>query len=238
MRKPFNVDSLGLDSFNLLVYGLWNTGKTHFIGDFLKYESQFGPVRFLHIEGEDNIQTIYSSGIGDNGETVETIDDFKSFVAEYSKKPLVALGVDSLIALSVKVMQSKVGDRLPSIKSDGNEWGEVHLLMANVVSSLRKCAKYVVCTSPADRESDPITGEKYLAPMLPGRQSREIIGKFNFVGYMSTTALGSKIRRTLSFKPERGISTRWSGRNVNPGELVMPDGFGGWEAFKKAALGE
>lgn len=237
MRRVFNLDNQTLDSFNFLAYGLWGVGKTHFVGDALLEEAKVGPVKFLNIVGEDGSLTLARMGLGNVGEVIETDKDLKDFISEYSKKPLQALGVDSLLALSTKVIQARVGDRLPTIKGEGNEWGDVHWAMSGLVAALRPCAKYVICTCPADRESDPIKGTKYLAPMLPGRQAREILGKFDFVGYMASTTLGKKVRRTLSLAPSEEVATRQRVPSPLLDEILIPQDGGGWAAFK-VALGE
>lgn len=234
MRKMFNLDLQTLDSFNMLVYGLWGVGKTHFIGDALLEESKVGPVKYLNIAGEDGGLTLSRMGLGNVGENIETPADLKDFIAQYTKAPLQALAVDSLLALSVKVIQARVGDRLPTIKGDGNEWGEVHWAMSSLVSALRPCAKYFMATCPADRESDPIKGTKYLAPMLPGRQAREIQGKFDFVGYMQAITIGKKTRWTITFAPSEEISARQRVPTPLINEIVVPQGGGGWLAFKSA----
>jgi hypothetical protein len=234
MRKTFDLDKQTLDSFNVLVYGVPNTGKTYFLGDALREERKVGAVKFLNIAGEDGSLTLSGMGLGDVGEHIDTAQDLKDFVAQWSKTPLQALAVDSLLALSAKVIQARVGDRLPSLKGEGNEWGDVHWAMASLVSSLRTCAKYVICTAPADREQDPIKGTKYIAPMLPGRQAREILGRFDFVGYMAATILNKKARWTLSFAPSEEVATRQRVPSPLLNEIVIPQGGGGWAAFKSA----
>lgn len=234
MRKTFDLDAQKLESFNLLVYGTPNTGKTFFVGDALREESKIGPVKFLNIAGEDGALTLVGMGLGDVGENIETAQDLKDFINQYSKTPLQAIGVDSLLALSTKVIMARVGDRLPSLKGEGNEWGDCHWMMSSLVSSLRTCAKYVICTAPADRESDPVKGTKYIAPMLPGRQAREILGRFDFVGYASATVLNKKTRYTLSFQPSEEIATRQRIPSPLLNEIVLPNGGGGWALFKSA----
>lgn len=234
MRRPFDLDKQRLESFNLLIYGVPNTGKTYFLGDALREEAKIGPVKFLNVAGEDGALSLVGMGLGDIGENIETAQDLKDFVIQYTKAPLQALGVDSLLALSTKVIQARVGDRLPSLKGEGNEWGDVHWAMAALVASLRGCAKYVICTCPADRESDPIKGTKYIAPMLPGRQAREILGRFDFVGYMAATVLNKKARWTLSFAPTEEVATRQRVPTPLLNEIVIPQGGGGWLAFKTA----
>jgi hypothetical protein len=70
--------------------------------------------------------------------------------------------------------------------------------------------------------------------MLPGRQAREILGRFDFVGYQSATVLNKKTRWTLSFAPSEEIATRQRIPSPLLNELVIPSGGGGWAAFKSA----
>jgi hypothetical protein len=70
--------------------------------------------------------------------------------------------------------------------------------------------------------------------MLPGRQAREILGRFDFVGYQSATILNKKARWTLSFAPSEEIATRQRVPSPLLNEIVIPHGGGGWVIFKNA----
>ena len=52
-RHKFNLDEQILDSYTFLVHGGRGSGKTHLVGDMLKYEQQYGQVRLINVKGED-----------------------------------------------------------------------------------------------------------------------------------------------------------------------------------------
>src|SRR3990167_2192174 len=82
MRTKFNLNLATLDHFTVLLQGVYIVGKTHLLGDMLRYESQFGPVRFCNSEGEDGWMTISGMNLGEIGETVQNYKDMLDYHAD------------------------------------------------------------------------------------------------------------------------------------------------------------
>jgi len=241
LRTKLNLDLRDLSKFCTLIHGNYNTGKTHLLGDALKHESQYGQVLFLNAGGEDGYLSLANSGLGEVGETVTEYKDFLAICDEYREKKIRALGVDSMKALSQIVMASEVGDRLPTIGGQRNEWSEIHHKMTSLVNKLKAIAPVVVCVSPSDKSVDQITGKTFVTPDMPGRQAAGSAGWFDFVFYLVADVLGpGKVRRVVTCKPSSSVITRQRLPKPILDDLVIPDGSGGWAAIRakmEAALG-
>lgn len=197
-------------------------------------------MKFLNIKGEDGQKSAASHKLGKRGETVESLTDFNEFVAEYSKKPLLALAVDSLPAFYDLALLDQVGEvRYPDAKKDGERakflWGQVGMLTGNAVTRSRQCAKYVLWVSPHDKGEDPISGGKGITPNLPGKLAQGIAGKFDYVGYITAETLGpTNVKRQVNFAPSSTILTRQRSSSPIIKPVIIPEGAGGWEAIWKA----
>ena len=231
LRKRFNLDQSELHGYTMLVHGGRASGKTHLAGDFLRTEAARGPVRFINVEGEDGYLTLRGMGLGEAGETVESYQDFYDAITEYAKAGTHALAVDSLHALSRWVMRKVTGsDRLPEIKRESNEWGELHHLMHNLMMMLRRSARYVMCTCPSDRSVEQLSQKTYITPDLPGREAAGSAGWFDFVGYLEAVPMGpGRIQRTLSMTPNANIIVRQRLPKQITAPIVLPEGNGGWK---------
>ena len=235
MRKRFDLDKAELDGYTMLIHGGRAAGKTHLVGDFLRTESANGPVRFINIAGEDGNLTLRGMGLGECGEHIESYQDFYDAITEYSKTKIHAVGVDSLHALSRWVMRKVTGsDRLPEIKQQGgNEWGELHHLMYNLMMMLRRSGKYVMCTCPSDRSVEQLSGKTYITPDLPGREAAGSAGWFDMVYYLSADAIGpGKVQRTITCVPNSNIIVRQRLPKQITEPIKLPDGAGGWKTIK------
>ena len=169
-RKAFDLDIQTLDSFTVLVHGINASGKTHFLGDFLKHEMANGSVKYVNVRGEDGMLTLKGMGLGAVGETIESFDDYDSILTELLRKPLHALAVDSLEPLNRWVRAKLFGnDRTPN---NPDEWQQLHRTMANLMTKQRGAAKYVVCACVSDKSTDQVTGAITITPDLPGREAR------------------------------------------------------------------
>ena len=242
--KKFNLDNVDLESgFSLHLQSPHAGGKTHFQGDALRYESQFGDVCYLTFPGEDGWRTISNMGLGSSGVLVETYNDLKEFMKELEgrKEPLRALALDSMPWLSHLVMIGTLGDsRLPRIGREDNEWTEVHRAFTNTIQRLRRLGKFVIAGSYVDVETiDPFTGEKKLLlwrAAVPGKQADRSVGMFDFGFTIEATDLGSSgVERLLKVRPSRKYAIRQ--RLPHPGiteDIKLPHGLGGWESLRKA----
>lgn len=232
-RKPLQpIKSVEDFTFNMLVHGIPNSGKTHFLGDFLRTEAQHGEVKYLNIAGED-----YNTVPDLPGETIETFKDFEQVLAEWAKQGLQAVGLDSFHRFCDLVMTAQFGDRLPKTGSNSeNEWSEYHFRMRNETNKLRLLAKRVVVSCMSDRYMDPVTQEPArINPDLPGRQSRDALGRFTVIGYLETRLMGpGKLKRTLMLAPNNKVITRTNLPNPILEDVDIPHGGGGWANFMTA----
>lgn len=234
-RKKFNLDKSELDGYSILVHGGRASGKTYLTGDFLRTESKLGPVRYVNIAGEDGELTLRGMGIGENGEHIDTYDDFKAAITEYQGLKLQAVGIDSIFALSRWIMRKVVGsDRLPEIRQGSNEWGDFHHLSYNTFMALRRAAKLVMCTCPSDKSVEQLSGKTFVTPDMPGRQAAGSAGWFDFVGYMEATPAPGGVTRTFNMTPNATVIVRQRLPHQIDKPIAIPNGPGGWEAIKAA----
>jgi hypothetical protein len=235
LRKKFDLDKSELDGYSLLVHGNRAAGKTHLMGDFLKTESANGPIRFINVVGEDGELTLKGMGLGDVGEHIDSLDDFLAAIKEYEGLKLQALGVDSLFALSRWIMRKVTGsDRLPEIRKESNEWGDLHHKSYNTAMAVRRAAKIVMCTCPSDKSVDQISGKTFITPDLPGRQASGSAGWFDFVGFIDTVSTSSGVERTFNMAPNNQTIVRQRLPKQITEPIKLPQGPGGWLAIKTA----
>lgn len=236
MRKKFNLDQTELNGYMILIHGGRAAGKTYLAGDFLKEESQYGPVRFINVAGEDGQLTLRGMGLGDIGETIESYADFVEAIKEYQAAKVHAVAVDTVHALSRWIMQKVTGsDRLPEIKRESNEWGELHHLSYNVHMNLRRCAKMVFCTCPSDKSVEQLSGKTFITPDLPGRQAAGSAGWYDFVGYLEATSISpTEVQRKLIMTPNSSIIVRQRLPKQITEPIKLPNGSGGWKVIKQA----
>ena len=235
LRKKFDLDKSELDGYSILVHGGRASGKTYLVGDFLKTESANGPVRFINVVGEDGELTLRGMGLGEVGEHVESYQDFTDAIKEFTGLKLQALGVDSIHALSRWIMRKVTGsDRLPEIRKEANEWGELHHLSYNTYMALRRAAKLVMCTCPSDKSVDQLSGKTFTTPDLPGRQAAGSAGWFDFVGFIEAVPTPGGVQRTFNMTPNATVIVRQRLPKQITEPIRIPDGPGGWAAIKAA----
>jgi hypothetical protein len=175
-------------------------------------------------------------GLGEVGETIESYADFADAMKEYQEKlKLQALGIDSIHALSRWIMRKVTGsDRLPEIRKESNEWGELHHTSYNTFMSVRRAAKLVMCTCPSDKSVEQLSGKTFITPDLPGRQAAGSAGWFDFVGYIEATPTPSGINRTFNMTPNALTIVRQRLPKQITEPVKLPIGQGGWQAIKDA----
>lgn len=218
----------------VLVHGGRASGKTYLQGDFLCTEMKNGPVRFINVAGEDGALTLRGMGLGEVGETIESYKDFMEAITEYTGLHLQALAVDSAHALSRWIMQKVTkSDRLPEIRKESNEWGELHHISYNTYLALRRAAKYVMCSCPSDKSVEQLSGKTLITPDLPGRQAAGCAGWFDFVGYLEATPIGpNDIQRRFMMTPNASVIVRQRLPKQITEPIIIPTGPGGWNAIK------
>lgn len=235
MRERFNLDIATLDRFTMLVHGGYGVGKTHFLGDMLKTESVVGPVRFLNIVGEDGMLSIANTGLGDVGESVDTLKDFKDALSDYAKLGLSALAIDGGKSFGRLCIKGVCGERLPSVGKGSDDWQRIHLEFEAAIAALRSIAPIVVMASSSDRSVDQVSGELSLTPDFPGRQAAGCGGQFDFVLLMKSQPTGpNKVKRTVLTSPISNTVIRTRLPKAMPTEIELPEGLGGWKKLKDA----
>ena len=224
-----------MQGYTTLIHGVRAAGKTALGGDFLRYYSDRGPVKFINMLGEDGQRSAMSSQLGKVGETHETYQDFKDFCKEYQGKKLEAVFLDSVSVLGRWIMRHTVGaDRLPRVTKDSNEWGEFHRESETASMLLRNTAKYVLAVCPSDRSVDAVTQQTYISPDLPGRQATGSAGWYDFVGYIQAVVTGpGVVKRTVMFTPNGTIVTRQRLAVQIDKDITLPNGQGGWSIIDK-----
>lgn len=233
MRERFNLDIATLDRFTMLIHGGYGVGKTHLLGDMLKTESAVGPVKFLNIVGEDGMLSIANTGLGDVGESVDTLKDFKDALSDYAKNGLAALAIDGGKSFGRIVTKSVCGERLPSVGRGSDDWQKIHLEFEATIAMLRTVAPIVVMASSSDRSMDQISGELSLTPDFPGRQAAGSGGQFDFVFVLRSQAIGpNKVKRSLLTSPVANTVIRARLPRPLPTEIELPEGLGGWSKLK------
>ena len=230
MRERFNLDIPSLERIFALVHGNYGVGKTHLLGDMLREERARGEVRFLNIRGEDGYLSIANLGLGEIGESVDTLADLQAALKDYKEAGIRALAVDGMKQLGQLVVKSVCGERLPTVAKNSTDWQQIHKEFETLVPSLRWVAPIVLCASASDRSMDQITGETSLTPDLPGRQASQSGGMFDFVFVMRALATGpTTVRRYLQCAPAANTVIRARLPRVLPSEIEMPMNGGGWK---------
>lgn len=233
MRQKFNLDIASLDRFTMLLHGNFGCGKTHLLGDMLKTEMDNGPVRFLNVAGEDGYLSVANLGLGEVGETVETLKDFHEALAEYKKLGLAALAIDGGKAFGRMIIKAVCGDKLPSVGRGSDDWQRIHMEFEALIASLRNIAPIVVMASSSDRSMDQVSGELSLTPDFPGRQAAGSGGQFDFVFLLKAQAVTpTKVKRTIQLQPVANTVIRARLPRPLPSEIELPEGPGGWKKLK------
>ena len=234
MRHKLNLDLRSVDRIAMLIHSAYGAGKTYLVGDMLKAELERtkGPVLFVNVKGEDGTLSLADMGLGDVGETVETLTDWKELVADAHKRGLKAIGVDSMKALVRLVMRDKIGVDRPPEKT---EYGIIHWVMENLATELRTLASVVLCVCPSDKSVNQLDGRTYITPDLPGREAAGSAGWFDFVGYLKADTLSPKeVTRAITFAPNASIITRQRLPKPITHDISIPTGKGGWAAIRGA----
>lgn len=244
MRTKLNLNLKDLSHTATLIHGAYGAGKTHLIGDFLRWASPQGPTRFVNIAGEDGYLSVADMGLGEIGETLEVRTDFTNAMRDYQKEDLFALAIDSLPAAYNMLLRSIVGEvRYPEPARDGEKakmwWGQLSMGIREMVTESRAAAHHVLWVAAYDKSENAITGQKDITPDLPGKSAYGIAGRFDFVGQLKAETLGpSTVRRSVSFAPSTSVLTRLRLPRPITKDIPIGDGGGGWAAifaeFEKA----
>lgn len=222
----------------LLLHGNYGSGKTHLLGDYLRFEAERTkqPVFFINMKGEDGYTTVVDleDVPGIMAVTVDTYDDLMLALTEAKKLNASAGGIDGYHRIYPFTFRKKLGaDRLPIVGGSTNEWSECHKLVEDLTDTLRYYAPFIFCTSASDKSVDQIKGETQTTPNFAGRNAAGIAGHFDYVFCLENEVLGpGKIRRVLRTAPVAKMVVRYRLPKPLPTELVMPEGRGGWKMIR------
>ncbi len=235
MRERFNLDLKVLDRFTTLIHGNFGCGKTHFLGDALRYESAKGPVRYLNIRGEDGSLSIANLGLGDVGESVDTLEDYLEALKEYKTLNLRALAVDGGKHLGKLIIKAVCGERLPSVGRGSDDWQQIHAKFDNAIGLLKWVAPVIIMASSSDRSMDQVSGEMSLTPDLPGRQAAGIAGMFDFVFIIKAISTSpTTVKRVIETVPVANTIIRQRLPRPLPPQIDIPENGGGWKKLVDA----
>src|SRR5882724_9433912 len=106
----------------MLLHGNYGVGKSALLGDMLKTEGQKGPVGFINIAGEDGFLSMANLGLGEIGETVDTLSDLKAALGDFKQKGAQAVGIDGGKQFGQLIIKSVCGDKLPSVGKGSDDW--------------------------------------------------------------------------------------------------------------------
>ena len=247
MRSKFNLNLTNLETPSMLVQGVPNCGKTHLGGDMLKYESQYGPVRFINIKGEDGWASIAHMDLGDVGVTVDSAKDVRELAAEFARDKVHAVVLDGGRLLFNLILIEQVQSapatatevRLPDARYDGEKskgyWSQGRFQMEQTITLLKTSVKVLMLTVTSQQDVHEITGQKQIAPDVYGKMGSGLIGLFDFSGYVSASVMGlGKVERRVSFEVRNDVQTRQRLAYPLKDTIVLPDGLGGWKKIKEA----
>lgn len=237
-----DLDVASWDGGSILIHSPWGNGKTHLLGDFLRYNQQFGKVAYVNFRGEDGYDTVQKMGLGKVRVDMGSYDEWRAFLDWAEKKEYQAIGYDSYYAAYNLAIEKKTGgaERAP-ITGDfkTNEWPDIHTWMRYGLIQSNRIAKYVMWVCPTDTGKDTMaeiasgveTKAQKLYPDLPGKGSAASVAFFKLVGYLFATNTKEKgVIRRVDFRTSDRYVTRQ--RMPKPGitSLIdIPQDGGGWK---------
>ena len=224
------------EGFSLMSYGPSNVGKTHLMADMLREEAKNGNIRYVNTVGEDGDSSVGGMFTTEVGENIENMSDLKEFLGAHRKKPLRAIGLDSVRLVTNFALYAIIGEvRMPSAAKDGEKsksyWGQLRFDLEDIFIRLKQAAHYIIATCPADKDGAADGG--MTTPDLFGKLARGSAHWFDFVGHMRAEILGKgQIERTLSLAPSASFVTKQRLPELILEPIKIPHGQGGWLVVK------
>jgi hypothetical protein len=237
MRHKINLDVATLDRAMVLVHGPYGAGKTHLGGDMLRWcKEQNLTYAFVNLMGEDGATSLAAMGLGDHGETVDTVGDLDEAIAEYAKAGTYGVVFDSLPALYWLINKNLFGEiRYPDPKLDGDRakmlWGQLTMQTLGRLRKSRLAGQVVLWLAADDKSEDVVQGGQRTTPNLVGRLAREAAGCFDFEGHLTANTISdSKVKREITFAPSGAVQTRQRSATTIIAPISIPKDRGGWNA--------
>ena len=242
--RQLDLANCTLERLSINFIGDYGSGKTRMLRDAIEHELAQGvdPSRILYACMADDEGYMPLKGLKVPAVELENGKDIDTLIEQYSKEPLHLLCADGMDKLSDMSMVATIGsDRAPRTGSaKENEWNEVHRAFFRRVSKLRKCASYFLAASPADKHTNPVTGDSRVYPDLPGSQASKVVGAFDFtVGVEVQLSSLGKVTRFLRVKPTgdgggKVVAFKLRQRLVRElrEDIQIPEGGGAWAILK------
>ena len=239
LRLRFNLDKRDIDDgLAVVAFAPFNAGKTFLMADFLKTQQAEGEVMFIDIIGERGSLSAANFGLGDTGYHVETYNEFIDLIKWARTRNIMGIGLDSLQTWLPLVCVHLFGN--PRLPEEPQEWNKMHLAMKQSMDLLKTGSPWIFCICSAAIEVDPDekvkTGQtkQFIAPDLPGKQARVIIGNFDLAGYLQVTKVGNKTSRNFIVDSPGKLLVRQRLPNPITEPILLPHGPGGWSAIRGA----
>jgi len=238
MRKRLNLDLPDLERFSLLAFGPYGGGKTHLQADFLAWakRQEKGPIAFVNIAGQDGQSSMAGYGLGEVGETVETVKDFHDAMNDWAKGKVFAGAIDGLADYFRIVLKEELGElRYPDPARDGERakmlWGQLKWRTYQGVLESKAAVPYVMWVCPHDKSEDSIEKKASTTPDLPGKLAFASVGWFDMVGHLTAQPLADRVKRQFNVTPSTNVTVRQRLPKEIRKVIDIPEGHGGWEAI-------
>lgn len=221
-----------------LIHGGHNAGKTFIIGSAMAhFHAQGKEVLYINLKGEGGFRTLTAFDIPEDcAMTVDSLKDFLEALKEAPKDGLLC--VDSVKYIWSLAIEQTCGAKLPTVGGNSNDWSKIHHAGGEALDAMLDASSHVLAVCPSDRSMDQLKGSTFITPDLPGRMAAGIAGKFDLVGYMESTAMGSKVRRVLHFEPMTESITRIRGKSGFAKGIVLEEGLDVWAQVEKELEGK
>ena len=194
-----------IQHFNMLIYGEFGTGKTHFIGTAQDHPLT-APVLLLDIEAgsttlrkRTDVEVVRVTSMT---KLIELYDELEKD-AQSGKPTYNTIGIDSLTELQkldmndiMRAVVKRDSDRDPDVPSM-REWGKSNNHIRQIVRKFRDLPYNVIFTALLARDQDDSSGAVRYGPDLPGKLKGQVPGFLDLVGYLHTVTENDEIERRL-----------------------------------------
>lgn len=225
------------DIETLLIHGLNNVGKTHLLGSILAHEKQYGEVVYINTQGEP-FATLTAYDLTDvKMVEVGSVDEIPTLVKDIGHVHCIVL--DSLQGIGEQGNTKVTGGKyIVGAKEDhGRDWAKLKYEGFTVLRLLKGSCDFLVASCPSAQHENQITHVVRVVPDMPGL-SEKLVGKFNFVGYMTATPLNATVtKRMIEFQTRTDVVTRWNAPKGILKGIEVQSGLDCWEPIKQTIIG-
>jgi len=218
---------------SLLVHGNYNGGKTHLLGSLLSHEKQYGKCVYVNVQGEEMGSLLAFDLTDVELYQIESVLEVPGLVRDIGTVHAIVL--DSVQRLG-EIAGEKVtgGSRSVGDKDDhGKEWNRLKFEVFKVLELFKRASTLFAAVCPSGYHENQITKTTKIIPRLPG-VGEDLVGRFNFVGYMEATTLSTtRTDRTIDFQTRTDATTRCNAPTQPSKKLAIPDGVDAWVPIKR-----